>query len=79
MNGMFEAVVEREHTRAVDRHEKLHSDLYMRAYMEGYTAGLEKANAERVKPYLDKDMIIERYDGKIGENKALEIMQEWMA
>ena len=75
MNGMFEAVVERKHDQAVERHEKLHSELYMRAYMEGYTAALEKANAERVKPYLDKDMIIERYDGKIGENKALEIMR----
>lgn len=69
------AAVEREHELAVKRHEKLHSDLYMKAYMDGYTAAMEKAKAERAKPYVDKESLIERYDGKIGVNKASEILR----
>lgn len=53
----------------------MEKEMYMRAYMEGYTAGLEKAQKTTVKPYLDKDALIERYDGKIGINKAGEIMR----
>ena len=48
---------------------------YMRAYMAGYTAALEKQREAEAKPYIDKDGIIERYDGKIGKNKAYEIIQ----
>lgn len=69
------AAVEREHEQAVKRHEKLHSELYMKAYMDGYTAAMEKAKAARAKPYVDKESLIERYDGKIGVNKALEILR----
>ena len=48
---------------------------YMRAYMAGYTAALEKQKAEDSKPYIDKDGIIERYGGRIGKGKAYEILQ----
>lgn len=45
---------------------------YMKAYMEGYTAAMEKKTEKA--PYLDVNGIIERYGG-IGINKAREIMQ----
>lgn len=45
---------------------------YMKAYMEGYTAAMEKKNDKP--PYLDVHGIVERYGG-IGINKAREIMQ----
>lgn len=48
---------------------------YMRAYMAGYTAALEKTKADGDKPYLDLQDIIDRYDGKIGINKARDIMR----
>ena len=48
------------------------STAYMKAYMEGYTAAMEKK--EEKPPYLDVNGIIERYGG-IGINKAREIMQ----
>ena len=41
---------------------------YMRAYMEGYTAGLEKAQGEQAKPYLTVDDVAARY--KISQSKA---------
>ena len=75
MNAEINAVLQHEHEQAVKRHEKLHSELYMQAYMDGYTAAMEKAKAERYKPYIDKEALIERYDGKIGVNKALTIMR----
>lgn len=75
MDTEMNAVMNREHELAVKRHEKLHSELYMRAYMDGYTAAMEKAKAEQVKPYIDKEALIKRYDGKIGMNKALEILR----
>ncbi|MBQ8005237.1 MAG: hypothetical protein IJ303_02880 [Clostridia bacterium] len=48
---------------------------YQKAYMEGYTAGLEYKMKQEGKPYIDKQGIIERYDGKIGINKAGEILR----
>ena len=45
---------------------------YMRAYMEGYTAGLEKAQGEQVKPYLTVEDVAARYC--ISKGKAYEIM-----
>lgn len=75
MNAEINAVLEHERELADKRREKLHSDLYMKAYMDGYTAAMEKAKAERAKPYVDKESLIERYDGKIGLNKAQEILR----
>lgn len=51
------------------------NEAYMEAYMAGYTAALEKQREAESKPYIDKDGIIERYGGKIGKNKAYEIIQ----
>ena len=51
------------------------NELYMRAYMEGYTAAREERNKEAQCPYIDKDGIIKRYGGRIGVNKAREIIQ----
>ena len=45
---------------------------YMKAYMDGYTAAMEKKTEKP--PYIDVHGIIERYGG-IGMNKAREIMQ----
>lgn len=45
--------------------------VYMRGYMEGYNA----AKAEAKVPYVDKDMLIARYNGRIGINKAYEILR----
>lgn len=50
-------------------------EAYMRAYMDGYTAALEKAAGEAEKPYIDMEGLIERYGGRIGQNKAREILQ----
>lgn len=50
-------------------------DLYMRAYMEGYAAALRDTKSAADKPYIDKEALIERYDGKIGLNKALGILR----
>ncbi|MBQ8345155.1 MAG: hypothetical protein IJY42_02695 [Clostridia bacterium] len=46
--------------------------LYVQAYMDGYTAAMEKKRDQP--PYLDVHGIINRYGG-IGINKAREIMQ----
>ena len=46
---------------------------YMRAYMEGYTAGLEKAQGEQEKPYLTVEDVAARYG--ISKGKAYMIMQ----
>lgn len=48
------------------------SEAYMRAYMDGYTAAKEGRGQQ---PYIDKDGIIKRYGGKIGQNKAGEIIR----
>ena len=45
---------------------------YMRAYMEGYTAALEKAQSEQEKPYLTVNDVAARYG--ISKSKAYEIM-----
>lgn len=50
-------------------------EAYMRAYMDGYTDGLKKAAGEAEKPYIDMQGIIERYGGRIGQNRAREIIQ----
>ena len=55
--------------------ERTEKELYMRAYMDGYTAALEKAAREAEKPYIDMEGLIERYGGRIGQNKAREILQ----
>ena len=49
------------------------NELYMRAYMDGYTAGMEKARGEQTKPYLTVEDVIERYGG-ISKSKAYDIM-----
>ncbi|MBQ8340053.1 MAG: hypothetical protein IJX39_04580 [Clostridia bacterium] len=49
------------------------NELYMRAYMDGYTAGVEKAKGEIVKPYLTVEDVMARYGG-ISKGKAYEIM-----
>ena len=49
------------------------NELYMRAYMDGYTAALEKAQSEAVKPYLTVEDVMARYD--ISKGKAYGIMQ----
>ena len=51
------------------------SEEYKSAYMAGYMAGKESAQAESRQPYLDRDGIIARYGGKIGINKAMEIIR----
>lgn len=51
---------------------------YMKAYMDGYTKAMEdlQGRQENVKPpYIDKQGIIDRYDGRIGINKAGEILR----
>ena len=45
---------------------------YMRAYMDGYTAALEKAQSEQAKPYLTMEDVMARYG--ISQGKAYEIM-----
>ena len=50
-------------------------ELYIRAYIEGYTAAMKEIKAETEKPYIDKEGLIKRYDGKIGVNKALGILR----
>ena len=45
---------------------------YMRAYMDGYAAALEKAQGEREKPYLTVDDVAARYS--ISKSKAYAIM-----
>ena len=49
---------------------------YREAYMAGYTAALEKIRSESVKPYIDKEALIARYDHKRGLNKAGEILRD---
>lgn len=48
------------------------SEEYKSAYMAGYMAGKESAVKQ---PYLDRDGIIARYGGKIGINKAMQIIR----
>ena len=49
------------------------NEQYMRAYMEGYTAGLAKAGESQDKPYLTVDDVMARYG--ISKGKAYGIMQ----
>ena len=49
------------------------NELYMRAYMDGYTAGIEKGRGETEKPYLTVEDVVKRYGG-ISKSKAYEIM-----
>ena len=48
---------------------------YVKGYADGFAAGIERSKREDDKPYLTVDDIIKRYDGKIGINKAGEIMR----
>lgn len=48
---------------------------YMRAYMDGYTAGMEKARADARDPVIDREGLIERYRGRISDGKAYEIIR----
>lgn len=48
--------------------------LYMQAYMAGYTAGVEKASAAAEKPYLTVEDVMARYGG-ISQAKAYGIMR----
>lgn len=50
---------------------------YMKAYMDGYTAAMKERQElqENKPPYIDKQGIIDRYDGRIGVNKAGEILR----
>ena len=48
------------------------SEEYKSAYMAGYMAGKESVVKQ---PYLDRDGIIARYGGKIGVNKAMQIIR----
>ena len=45
-------------------------ELYMQAYMAGYTAALEKKADIKDKIYMDVNDIVAAFDGKIGINKA---------
>ena len=49
------------------------NELYMRAYMDGYTAGLERARGEVKKTFLTVEDVAARYD--VGKAKAGEIMR----
>jgi len=51
------------------------SEEYMKGYAEGYASALDKQRAAGARPYIDKEGIIERYGGKIGQNKAGEILR----
>lgn len=49
------------------------NELYMRAYMDGYTSALEKVKQEQKSPVIDKEGIQKRYG--VGINKAGEILR----
>ena len=46
----------------------------MRAYMDGYNAALKSIKETAEKPYIDREGLIKRYDGKIGDAKAYAIL-----
>lgn len=51
---------------------------YMRAYMDGYTAALEKAKKDSKAPIIDYRGIMSRYEQwgwRVGENRAREIVR----
>ncbi|MBR2343012.1 MAG: hypothetical protein IKA64_02020 [Clostridia bacterium] len=52
-----------------------YKEQYMRAYMDGYTAAIEKLKREGTgePPYIDAAGIMERY--RVGEKKAHEIIR----
>ena len=50
------------------------NEMYMRAYMDGYTAGMERVRGEVKRPYLTVEDVIERYGG-ISKGKAYDIMR----
>ena len=54
--------------------ERTSRELYMRAYMDGFTDGLKKAEGEVEKPFLTVEDIMTRYGG-ISKGKAYGIMQ----
>lgn len=54
--------------------ERTGNEMYMRAYMDGYTSAMERCERESEKPYLTVDDVMKRYGG-ISKNKAYGIMQ----
>lgn len=50
------------------------NEQYMRAYMDGYTAALEKKREESDKLYMGVEDIQAAFDGNIGINKARQIL-----
>lgn len=58
----------------MDTVQRTGHELYMRAYMDGYTAGMEKVRGEVTKPYLTVEDVMDRYGG-ISKSKAYEIMR----
>lgn len=55
-------------------HDSTVSEAYMRAYMDGYNAALKTIKDADEKPYIDREGLIKRYDGKIGDAKAYAIL-----
>lgn len=51
------------------------NETYMKAYAEGYAAAILQMREREDNPIMDCDDLIRRYGGKIGKNKALEIIQ----
>lgn len=47
---------------------------YQQGFMDGMIAAFKKLKGEEKKPYIDKEGLIKRYGGKIGNNKAYEIL-----
>ena len=52
-------------------HRNPEQEIYMRAYMDGYNAAMKE---KKETPYIDKEALIERYDGKICDAKAYAIL-----
>ena len=50
-------------------------DTYLQAYAEGYLAASKEMEGRATKPYIDKEALIARYDGKISMDKAYEIIR----
>lgn len=55
--------------------DKFTNEGYRHGYIDGYLAAAEELKTKEAKPYIDKDGIIERYGGKIGINKAYQIIR----
>lgn len=51
------------------------STAYLQAYTDGFLAAIRKIESRTQKPYIDKEALIARYDGKISMDKAYEIIR----